>query len=451
MQKNTLLATILALGLLSSGSVLAAPAKAESEVGCPALREEKSYKGTYEDLKYLLPGKDGWVYRSQNDLRTDYSFRHENGDLLVKLSKALKDKGVELVIVYPPTRGVVAHQFVPRRDPLAKLYDPAKVRMEYKKTLADMNEQGVHMIGTPDTKLGSKFFFKADHHWTPEGAAEMAQLVADYVKALPLYAGLKKTQYVTKELPPVDNEPTFNAAIKSICGKGVPFDKLTLTETEPVEKGDAASLLGDANAEIVLVGTSNSKRAENELNFSGRLKEFLSADVLNAAISGSGVTESLVTYLASSHYKQTPPKVIIWEIPGYYDLDGGTIRFSLRQLIASTNRACEKPLAETKGTKLSGKVSDILNGKAKDLVMKAPYFGLKLNQKVEKEFKLVFNFDKGAPEVFEVKQSRSYPEDLSFYYAPRIPVGSRLVSVGVEGASGAVADATLCELPATTK
>lgn len=418
-----------------------------ADTACAALREKSSYKGDLEEMMYLLPGKDGWFFRTQQDLKTEYRFRHENGTLIAKLSKILKDKNIDLIIAYPPTRGVVAHQFAPISDTLAKGYNPAMVRRNYIKMLDEMKADGVNMVGEPDVKIGSKYFFKADHHWTPDGASEMAQDVAAFAKTLPVYSALKKTEFVTTDLPAASTEPTFGAAIKKICGASVAPDNIITTQTAPAAKGDADSLLGDAAAtEVVLVGTSNSKREVNDLNFSGLLKEFLSVDVLNAAISGGGIAEAMSNYLASNHIKDTPPKILIWEIPGYYDLDGGVFRGNLRQLIASVYRACDKPLVRIKGAKLGA--ADIFQGKGKDIAPGTPfYFGMTPAQKMSKKFTLTFNFDKGQPEKYEVSQLRSYPDDMSFYYAPKVPSGARLLSVAVDGGAGAVADVSLCEFP----
>ena len=271
--------------------------QAQSQYSCGALREEASYGSEYKDLKYLLEGKEGWLYRSGQDLQADYTFRHGNEMLLQKLTKGLKSKGIDLVIAFPPTRGIAGYQFAPLIDPLAGGFDPAMALRGYKKMIEELNKDGVHIVGTPEVKARDAYFFKADHHWKPAGADEMAQAVAAYIKALPSYAGLKKTEYKTVALPEKTNDPTFGPAIQAICKKTVPPEKVVLTETSPVAAAEGDAILGDNKAEIVLVGGSNSNREINDLNFSGRLKEYLSTDIYNAAISGGGIDDAGFTRL----------------------------------------------------------------------------------------------------------------------------------------------------------
>lgn len=419
-------------------------AHAQSQYSCSALREEASYGKEYKDLKYLLEGKDGWLFRSGQDLQADYGFRHGNDLLLQKLTKGLKSKGIDLVIAFPPTRGIAGYQQAPLTDPLANSFDPAMALRGYKKMIEDLNEDGVHIVGTPEVKAREGYFFKADHHWKPAGADEMAQAVATYIKTLPSYAALKKTEYKTVTKPEVDNDPTFGPAIQAICKKNVPPEKVALTETSPANAAEGDAILGDSKAEIVLVGGSNSNREINDLNFSGRLKEYLSADIYNAAISGGGIDDAIMNYLGSNEYKTNPPKIIIWEIPGYYALDGGVVGTRLRQLQAATFRACDKPIAESKGAALNG---EVLQGQK--IPSSTPYyFGVKFAQPIKEEFTATFTFDNGKTDELKYKPSKGYPGDGAFFYAPDAPADANLTSVSIKGVSG-TADVSVCAFPAS--
>ena len=72
--------------------------------------------------------------------------------------------------------------------------------------------------------------------------------------------------------------------------------------------------------QIVLVGTSNSK-GRLKFNFDGFLAHYVGAAVNNKAKSGGGFGGALKDYLSSEDFKQSPPKVLVWEIPGYYSLN----------------------------------------------------------------------------------------------------------------------------------
>ncbi|HRC26994.1 MAG TPA: hypothetical protein PKX87_06150 [Alphaproteobacteria bacterium] len=81
------------------------------------------------------------------------------------------------------------------------------------------------------------------------------------------------------------------------------------------KEGDAA-LFGDESLPVALVGTSYS--ANPSWNFAGFLKEALKADLLNAADEGRGPFVTMDAYLKSKPFLETPPKVLIWEIPERY-------------------------------------------------------------------------------------------------------------------------------------
>ena len=443
-------AFMMLMGSTSHVQAADAPKAKEEAFSCPALRKPESYKkGDFKNLQYLLVGKDNWFFRSEQDLRTDFDFRRGNDAEIRKLAKYFKTKGIDLVIALPPMRGVGAHQFVPTTDPLAKRYDAAMARNNYKKMIKELNDNGVYAVGNPDIKMGPHYFFKADQHWTPMGAAEMAQNVADFIKTIPAYADIPKMEFKTTDLKEDNYDGTFYPALQAICGKVPQNEIVTLTQTAPVAAGGDA-LLGDAaQPDIAIVGTSNSA---NNANFVGRIKEFLSADIYNAAIIGGGIDDSILTYLGSETYKNHPPKILIWEVPSYYDLDGDVVKSMMHQFQPSVFRECAAPLVEVKGVKLGSKDADLLKGKGKDITSTKPYyFGMKLNKAIEKKFTLTFTTDKGEAEKLEVNLGRGYPDDLGFYYAPKIPSGAHLASVTLNGGAGATADVSVCEFPEMAK
>jgi alginate O-acetyltransferase complex protein AlgJ len=67
---------------------------------------------------------------------------------------------------------------------------------------------------------------------------------------------------------------------------------------------------------VALVGTSFS--AKSDWNFLGFLQNALAAEVLNFSAEGQGPFAPMQTFLASDTFKNTPPKLVIWEIPVRY-------------------------------------------------------------------------------------------------------------------------------------
>jgi alginate O-acetyltransferase complex protein AlgJ len=73
-----------------------------------------------------------------------------------------------------------------------------------------------------------------------------------------------------------------------------------------------ADLFGDAELpSIALVGTSFSRNS----NFVPFLEQKLNRQVGNFALDGGDFDGAVRAYLRSPAFKQTPPKLLVWEIP----------------------------------------------------------------------------------------------------------------------------------------
>ncbi len=80
------------------------------------------------------------------------------------------------------------------------------------------------------------------------------------------------------------------------------------------EAGDG--LFGDAAIPVVLVGTSYSANAA--FGFEAHLKVALQRDVLNLAEEGKGPFAPMKAFLDGDVLKNSPPKLVIWEMPIRY-------------------------------------------------------------------------------------------------------------------------------------
>lgn len=419
---------------------------------CAALRDEKAYGKKYEDYMYLLQGKDGWFFRTKQDLRMEFKADEDSRALFGKLITALKEKGTELVIAFPPPRGIAASAFLPKaNEPLMKGYDPEVARENYRKFIQAMNEAGIRIVGVPDVKAEDAFFYKTDMHWTTAGAKKMALAVTEIMKKLPDYESLRKTEFVTSPAPDGLNEGHYNEALKALCGKEAPKEKAVQERTEPREKGgDKTTLFKDQPVpEVVLVGTSNSNREDFDLNFSGSLKQALSADVFNAAIAGGGIDDSMLAYLSSDMYRKTPAKFIIWEIPGYYNLNGEAAADALNQIIPAIYGDCKKPLAESAPIVLDGKEVSLLDGlNGKRLESGKFYLSLSFDKPALKKFKIVITGADGEEKTFKFSGSRN-PDNKSFFHAPDTE-GAAPASIAIQVTDeikGYKAKVKLCAMP----
>jgi alginate biosynthesis protein AlgX len=390
---------------------------------CPRLREESGYGEDWEDYAMLVPGKDGFVFRTHQDLRADFSVDLEDIAMWQNFVKTFKDRGIEIIIAYTPTRGLIARDLLPDNEPLLKDFDSAAALASYSSMLQDLNLAGVHTVGVPDAKKPNEFFNKADQHWSQSGAMEMADSVAKGAAKLPNWNAIPKKKYVTTKIRKEYFEGRFNEALESICNFKVPEEVDIVTETALADKQSAENdLFSEAVVpSIVLVGTSNSKKQDNDPNFEGHLKTALGADIFNAAVTGGGLDDSIVEYTTSEQFRTHPPKILIWEIPGYYDLGGEVIRKTLQQVTAGLNGFCAAPVAQRDTPlEITDEEITVLDKTLgdKNISLAGHYVAMEFSLPVKNDFTMIMNSKGKKPEKFKFKRPRT-DGSRDFFYAPR--------------------------------
>ncbi len=426
-----------------------APATAPDLSGCKALRDPNAYGKKYDSYKYLVQGKNGWLFRSEADFRTEFKLSNKI-DIFKQLSAELKKRGTDLVIAYIPLRGMTSQAILPANDPLLKGYNVATARKAYADYIMNVRKAGIHIVGTPDLKSGEKYFYKADQHWSTTGAREMAATVGAYVKALPSFKGIRKATFETKIVSEKPFDGTFNEATEGLCNTRMPDEQAIQTVTNMKGGGDSLSLFGKSAApSVVLVGTSNSKKDQNDANFEGSLKEALGTDVYNAAITGGGLDDSIIAYLSSEEYKKNPPKILIWEFPGYYNLEGDQARKTLRQVIPILYGECKTPLAASGPVKVASEQADVMKGlTAKNINSENSYLWLKFAEPVKKNFSVSVSNSKPTKQSTRFSRSRLYPYSGSYFFAPKGKMVIDTVSVKVpKEMVGFTVNTKLCAVP----
>ncbi len=431
----------------------APPAKvatAGSVAACQALRDEKAYGKKYDSYLYMVEGKNGWVFRSQADFINQFKVTPKGLATFKTLSDDLKKRGIDLVIAYIPLRGMASPAVLPTNDPLVKGYDINAARKAYADYLVNVNKLGLHIVGTPAMKAGENYFYKADQHWSTQGAHEMAEAVAAYVKTLPSYKGIKQTAFKTTVKQQTSFDGTFNEALKGMCNLTMPPEKGVETVTTAEGGVSGLSLFGKQDSpSVVLVGTSNSKKDQNDANFEGALKETLSTDVYNAAITGGGLDDSMVAYLSSPEFAQHPPKILIWEMPAYYNLEGDQAKKTLRQIIPIAYGVCKTPLAESGDIKITEEKPILIKGLApKKLVAENVYAYLKFKEPVKKNFSLTFFNGSNTKQSIRFSRSRLYPYSGGYFYSPKSQMTIDSVSLRLpKEMIGFTANVRLCAEP----
>jgi alginate biosynthesis protein AlgX len=263
--------------------------------------------------RITIQGRDDWLFRTEVDLDTNFTLQEDIYAGLSRLVKALNARGTQVLLLDLPRRGLLAADQLLPAD--RAHYDAQAALANYRRSLQRFREAGFivpdygKLIEKPD---GTEYFFRRDGHWTPDGARRTADLIAETVKALPLYAGLPKKAFTTKRQGLNRHPGVFAIVASQICGGNYPAEVVRGYSTSANE----SDLFGDEGVpEITLVGTSFS--ATSTYHFAGFLQQALQTDLLNAALTGGNFDGALTQYLPSDAFQENPPKLLIWEFAHY--------------------------------------------------------------------------------------------------------------------------------------
>ena len=256
---------------------------------------------------------------------------------VIEMRDRLKRDGIGLLVVVVPdkTRITTTHlgtihrpaQFAPRIDDFLRTLDQAGVQsVNLTKVLDAMNSAG-----------SAQPFLRTDTHWTEQGAEAAALAVAERVRAM----GVQPVPQVNRRIasqtvaprsgdlirlagidwlpsslgPRPDDARTTTFADGASASSAVPAVAAvptTGTIADSAAQSDDSDLFGDADLpNIALVGTSFSRTS----GFVPFLDYALRTRVGSFARDGGGFSTSLLNYLKSPTFRETPPKLIIWEIP----------------------------------------------------------------------------------------------------------------------------------------
>ena len=238
-----------------------------------------------------------------------------NLETVVQIKRALLRQNVQLVIVYVPFVGRIYPDRLPNDFKTPKLFQAAFAR-----SLKQWQANGVF---APDLNAaftqtrgpaGDEFplYLRQDNHWSTLGALEAAKAVAAAVnnKFKPVLTGLPEKTSSYEWLAPVVHEGNYYRSLP-VAERA----KVVQERFKPLRftQNSGNDLLAAQTPGVVLVGSSFSSL--QEFGFANALAHFLRRDVLNVAESGKSFWTPLLDYLASDAFVDSPPKLLIWEIP----------------------------------------------------------------------------------------------------------------------------------------
>ncbi|MFC5698583.1 alginate O-acetyltransferase [Pseudomonas sp. GCM10022186] len=325
---------------------------------CPAAHDASLYTTNYQkNFITLVQAQGDWLFRTGEDLRTEFQTSPAGYRRLQQLHDAFQRKGIELVVVYQPTRGLVNRN---------KLKPAELASFDYPRALANYRAMLDRLRGlgyqVPDLSVlaGEQeehaFYFRGDQHWTPYGAQRTARLVAETVKRMPVYQGIPKREFVSKVVGRMGKKGTLHKVAGQLCGSSYAIEYMDQFSTEPKDASAGDALFGDAGEpQVYLIGTSHSGP---NYNFAGFLSEYLGTEVYNAALPGGGLEGAMLQLLGSKEFLEHPPKILIWEFSPLYNLDQES---TYRQLFAMLDNGCEgKPAVLSARTRLRPGNNEVL-------------------------------------------------------------------------------------------
>jgi alginate biosynthesis protein AlgX len=329
---------------------------------CPAAHDASQYNTNYmKNFTTLIDAQDAWLFRTQEDLRTQFGTSAAGLRMLKELRDAFNSRGVELVVVYQPTRGLVNRSKLKPEDQARFDYDLAL--RNYRQALASFEKVGLRvpdLSPLTDEQEEQPFYFRRDQHWTPYGAERTARLVAETVKRIPAFESIEKKEFVSQRIGLMGKTGTMQKVASQLCGTVYAPQYIDQFATEPKAESGSDELFGDSTPpQITLVGTSHSGP---NYNFGGFLEQHIGADVLNVAFPGGGLEGAMLEYLGSEEFQNNPPKILIWEFSPLYDLASAKVH---RQMMAMLDNGCEgkEALLSRKTTLRPGANEVLVNGK----------------------------------------------------------------------------------------
>jgi len=301
---------------------------AETPPLCQAAAKEANYNTDYLDnFITLKEGNDGWLFRD-TDLLNTFGPGKKGYQRLRYLTRLLNEHGTRLLMVPIPTRGISHPEMLGEIN-----YDTKAGRVAYIAHINHLRDIGIvvpKLEALFDKQHETPLFFSRDHHWTSFGAEQVAKITAETIQQQGFYKEAEKQEYQTKRSGLIEIEGSHQKAAATICASSYDNETIDAYTTENISEMD---LFGDvAEAKVVLVGTSNSN-GKQDFNFSGYLMQYSGLDILNLAKSGGGYDGAILDYLNSDDFKQNPPKLLIWEVPGYYKLNSKTFYKKMVRLL----------------------------------------------------------------------------------------------------------------------
>lgn len=261
-------------------------------------------------------GCPGWLFLA--DEFKPHPQAQANAQARVAKVKAVHDwlarRDIRLLVAVVPDKSRIAAQ------QLCSLQRAAQLENRVAVWQTALLEQDVAVLDLSAAllPLGSDAFLRTDTHWSEPGAQAAAQTIAAAIARSGVTpAPSKALQRSPGEAGPRPGDLVRLAGLDWLpqrlqpAGESVAVSRFT-TLAGPGEAVSEDDLFGDSQLpNIALIGTSFSGNS----NFVAFLEQALGASIGNFSKDGGEFSGAAKDYFASPAFGETPPQLLVWEIP----------------------------------------------------------------------------------------------------------------------------------------
>lgn len=264
-------------------------------------------------------GCDDWLYLA-DELRPwpdATAHMQARADTLGRVAETLAKRGIALVVALVPDKARI------EAETLCGRLRSAQADARYGAFTALLKAHDIPAVDLATAFTAARrdgpLFYRTDTHWNQRGAALAARRIAEVAAGISPIED-QRFRYRSEIAATQTERPGDLLRLMSLDGvpdvtpklrprPDVQFVEQTTQVEAPAETG---GLLDEGEGgQVVLLGSSFSLNS----NFQGRLQEALRLPVGNFAEAGGGFASAARTYFKGGAFADTPPKLVIWEIP----------------------------------------------------------------------------------------------------------------------------------------
>jgi hypothetical protein len=194
-----------------------------------------------DDLKTatnpIYQGADGWFFRTVDlEKAQDFEEFEQLAMEIERLSKALEEMNIHLVVSLLPSRGMIYGDLIDVSLRETARFDLEAARASYLTFIENLRSRRVLAMDLLTPALAFKqdgdFYLKLDGHWTSEGAKVSTFAIAEQLSELSSeYRELEKSQYKTELIESNPREGVIQKRIQEMCGVSLEDERINLYHT----------------------------------------------------------------------------------------------------------------------------------------------------------------------------------------------------------------------------